>query len=445
MFNLAEMLSLNDLKNISARFMCSNLTHVLMDKLPKLTFQTLCHILDSDYPVNCSELDILSSLLDWIYYKYDERKAFACRLLLRLRLGELSILDIDTIRNKKQFYQLLERQPEVSNWFRSSVMESSYSNSGLLNKRGFKEVIVCVGGFRHDLGMTNDLRYFNTESNSWDCLTKIPYAEQCDFGLTVLNNDIYLVGGCYNDLMQEIMHKFCFKYSANDNKWKSIAPLPSERCRLYVGAVGGRLYAVGGRFGFEDISVDDETPCECYDPEENRWDPVSSIPNSRYQHAGVCQGGHLYISGGIQDDRAIADVFLYYPEYDYWSELRSMPSRRADHAMFVYEEQIHVIGGWHETEADDRILVTSIDRYDSESNEWTSIGSVPSPRLYATYTCYDKKVYVIGGWIDGDYQRKAETVMVLDLKTMTWSENMNPKIQAWEHNSCAVYVPKYPE
>ena len=49
---------------------------------------------------------------------------------------------------------------------------------------------------------------------------------------------------------------------------------------------------------------------------------------------------------------------------------------------------------------------------------------------------------MIGGWIDGDYQRKADTVHVFDLKTMTWSENNSPKIEAWEHSSCTVYIPK---
>ncbi|CAG2187616.1 unnamed protein product [Mytilus edulis] len=442
MFNLADLLSLKELKNIVARFMCSHLDHFLFDRIPQLTCHTLCHVLDCDFPVNCSELDILSGILDWIYFKFDERKSSACELFSRLRFSELTLLDIDAISNKKQLLQLFEKQPEVEKLLKSTVMTSVYNQSGLLNNRGFKEVLVCVGGFSHDRGMTNDLRYLNTESNSWDILTKIPHVEQCDFGLTVLNNDLYLVGGCYNDLMQEIIHQYCFKYSPHDNCWQSIAPYPSERCRLFVGAVEEKLYAIGGRFGSDDFAQDSETLCECYDPEEDRWDPISPIPNNRSEHAGVSHRGHLYISGGIHDDHALADFYVYYPEFDYWSEHTPMQSRRADHSMFVYNNQIHVIGGWHETNADDKVLVNSIDCYNLSTSQWETLGTVPNPRLYASYTCFNNKVYMIGGWIDGDYQRKADTVLVLDLKTMTWSENLTPNIEAWEHNSCTVYIPK---
>lgn len=441
-FNLAELLSLKELKNIVAKFMCSHLDHFLLDRMPKLTLHTLCLILDSDFPVNCSELDILSAIVEWIFYKLDERIMYTRQLFSRLRFSEISMLDIDSMHNKVQLYQILEKLPEVGAWFRSEVFNSICKYSGLLNNRGFKEVMVCVGGFSHDRGMTNDLRYFKTESNSWEVLTKIPHVEQCDFGLTVLNNDVYLVGGCYNDLMQEIIHQYCFKYSPHDNQWQSIAPLPSERCRLYVGAIEGRLYAVGGRFGPDDFTQDLETACECYDPEEDRWDPVSPIPENRSQHAGVSHNDHLYISGGIHDDHAISDFYIYYPEFDYWSELFPMQVRRADHSMFVFNNMIHVIGGWHDTEADDRVLVQTIDRYNSDTNQWETVGTIPNPRLYASYTCFERKVYMIGGWIDGDYQRKADTVHVLDLKTMTWSENNSPKIEAWEHSSCTVYIPK---
>jgi hypothetical protein len=93
---------------------------------------------------------------------------------------------------------------------------------------------------------------------------------------------------------------------------------------------------------------------------------------------------------------------LVYPEFDYWSELFPMQVRRADHSMFVFNNMIHVIGGWHDTEADDRVLVQTIDRYNSDTNQWETVGTIPNPRLYASYTCFEKKVYMIGGWIDGD-------------------------------------------
>lgn len=58
-----------------------------------------------------------------------------------------------------------------------------------------------VGGISTH-GVTNDLSYFfSTGSISqWLQLTRVPHLECSNFGCAVLNNRLYVVGGCFNQV-----------------------------------------------------------------------------------------------------------------------------------------------------------------------------------------------------------------------------------------------------
>ena len=49
---------------------------------------------------------------------------------------------------------------------------------------------------------------------SWSPLTRIPHVECCNFGCAVLQNQLYVVGGCFNQDLQENIHPFGFRYCA---------------------------------------------------------------------------------------------------------------------------------------------------------------------------------------------------------------------------------------
>ena len=49
----------------------------------------------------------------------------------------------------------------------------------------------------------------------WSPLTRIPHVECCNFGCAVLQNQLYVVGGCFNNQdLQENVHPFGFRYCA---------------------------------------------------------------------------------------------------------------------------------------------------------------------------------------------------------------------------------------
>ena len=71
----------------------------------------------------------------------------------------------------------------------------------LINSRGMELAVIKVGGFGLG-GITNEVTYFLASSGKWRHLTSIPHVEQCNFGTAVLDNELYVVGGCFNQSLQ---------------------------------------------------------------------------------------------------------------------------------------------------------------------------------------------------------------------------------------------------
>src|SRR5258705_8617282 len=115
---------------------------------------------------------------------------------------------------------------------------SNLSQEDLVNSRGMELAVVKVGGFGIG-GVTNDLTYFLPSVGKWRHLTTIPHVEQCNFGTAVLNNELYVVGGCFNQSLQENIHPFGFCYNPRYNKWGTMAPMQRERCRFSLNVVLG--------------------------------------------------------------------------------------------------------------------------------------------------------------------------------------------------------------
>ena len=117
----------------------------------------------------------------------------------------------------------------------------------MVNSRGMEMAVVKVGGFGPS-GMTNSVSYCHNlhQEGTWRELSSVPHVESCNFGVAVLHNMLYIVGGCFNQGLQENIHPFGFCYNPRIDKWNTIAAMTRERCRFSLTECGGKLYAVGG-------------------------------------------------------------------------------------------------------------------------------------------------------------------------------------------------------
>lgn len=390
-------------------------------------------------------------------YRYHSRLAFALRVLRRVHFSEISDWKVENVLQKavinkdsseQYLYRLVlaeaYRQMHLSN---SKLIATS--NNSLVNSRGMELAVVKVGGFGIG-GITNEITYCLSNERKWRHLTSIPHVEQCNFGTAVLDNELFVVGGCFNQSLQENIHPFGFRYSPRYNKWSTMAPMQRERCRFSLNVVNGRLYAIGGANESDEFAEveEDGSACECYDPKTDTWSSISPLPEYRTQHAGASiqriVAHNLYISGGLDRDLVLSSVRCYDEITDNWELKSPMLIPRADHVMLSMGHRLYVCGGWREDlDSGNRVLVDTIDAYDITTDSWEIVTNIPTPRYHAGIVGVDNKIYFIGGFhSDVMFDRDTAAIECYNIDTDTWTTGDKYPQDVWEHTCVTLYIPR---
>lgn len=450
---IAETYSLTVLKTKVYRYMSGHLLEFSNSpEFYRLTPVQLENLLAYDFPVDCSEADVLRIVLAWFFHvdnhELDVRIEYAVRIIKYIHFNEISKRKLDSLLDK--FFENRNYEFQILN---KIILQQMYLQTGstrsqlptivgtLLNSRGMEMAVLKIGGFGMS-GITNEITYCFASERKWKHLTSIPHVEQCNYGTSVFNNELYIVGGCFNQSLQENVHPFGFKYNPRSNKWTTMSPMKIERCRFSLNVIGDVLYAVGG------ISEEDATcTCECYNPARDVWYMISDLPVHISQHAGAgiesSFSSKLYISGGIDRDYVcMSKVYCYDTILEKWSACAPLLKPRADHVMLGIGKYLYVCGGWTQEE-NARALLDTIELYDPDTNTWTEITKVPTPRYHAGIVCVENKIYFIGGFhSDAMFDRDTAAIEYYDIDTKMWTvENKYPQ-DVWEHTCVTLCIPK---
>lgn len=457
LLTIGETYSLEKLQRKCYRFICLHLHEfAVTNEMNRLDFEHLQRLLTCDYPVNCTETTVLRIILNWLKTKQSNRKIATC-LLRHVHLGKISrnILE-ETLteicsRPSHQMFRELTQQLAESQRNMDELSALVSNGSALINSRGMELALINVGGFRSSSGITNEIAYYLPSTKQWQHLTSIPHIEQCNYGTAVLENELYVIGGCYNVCLKEYIHPFGFRYNPITNKWATIKPMQTDRCRFSLNALDQCLYAVGGVSEHDDEDLadadatgGDNSNVEVYDPSADSWKYVTSIPEKRSQHAGGSHNQFLYISGGLDRQRVLTSFWRYDPKQDAWQTLPDMLRARADHSMFGIGDKIYVCGGWtEEAITEHRTPVESIDMFDIESNSWRTVTTIPTPKYHAGCVAVDTRIYIVGGLLSHSmFNRASSTVEYFDIETKEWALHEPYPQNTWECTCVSLYIPK---
>lgn len=438
---IAETYSLRRLRKRVYRFICAHLCQFAeTPEFQRLSANQLEYLLACDFPVNCPEGDVLSSVLNWVAGNFRDRLSHARKLLSYVCFSEIPTSRLAELWNSPVLECLFPR------W--ALPQPSSVPPPCLVNTRGMELVLLKVGGFGLS-GVTNEITYYLPSAGRWKYLTSIPHVEQCNFGTAVLGNELYVVGGCFNQsLHQENVHPFGFRYNPLSGEWSTMAPMHRERCRFALCVARGHLYAVGGVGEVGNDGEDDDDSgqqCERYDPRTDAWVPVTSLPGSRTQHAGASWGPYLFVSGGLDGDSVLQTLLRYDTRTDVWEAMTPMRVPRADHSMVCYADQLYLVGGWYEDSATGgRVLVDAVEVYDIASNTWAEATIVPTPRYHTGVAVLGSWLYTVGGFhSDTTFDRASGIVERYDMDVgRDWEVGESYPQDAWEHTCCTLFVPR---
>ena len=229
-------------------------------------------------------------------------------------------------------------------------------------------------------------------------------------------------------------------YDPETNTWQRLADMLTVRAGAETAVVDGKIYVMGGYAGKDNQGKNFKIlkAVEMYDPQTDTWVRKQDLPVSRMQFGIGAVAGKIYAIGGVLDPKEkkpglqgrLDLVEVYDPVSDTWAKRADMPTRRDGIATAVIDDTIYAIGGngWPQVGAGGPALGT-IEVYEPRINRWTKRPDMPNLRRSFRMVVIAGKIYLIGGsavgahGVRGDWLTSTE---VYDPATKRWRLTPTP-------------------
>lgn len=173
---------------------------------------------------------------------------------------------------------------------------------------------------------------------------------------------------------------------------------------------------------------------------ENQWQQSTRapmLPPLRSSFGAIELNGKVYVCGGhagsehtYPPESFVGNMQVYDPTLNTWKELAPRPHLAHGFSLAAYGQYIYAFGGFA-YEANNKPKWKSldvIDRYDTLTDQWVTIGKLPRARSSNVVATVGSKAYLIGGWDStprspGDLEGTFHSIVdIFDLKTESVSE-----------------------
>ena len=201
-------------------------------------------------------------------------------------------------------------------------------------------------------GATANVWEFDPVADSYKALAPMP-VKRCSAQAEEVGGKIYVIGGLepYEDGTGTRVTGRHEMYDPATNSWTARSPMPTSRNHAYSGVVNGKIYVIGGRIGAGNIPATTNIDIvEEYDPATNKWGAIRNrMPTARSGGGAATYNGKIYVSGGELQNRQMSAAFraleAYDPVNDTWDVLPSMPSARHGDAAGFIGNKLHLVSG----------------------------------------------------------------------------------------------------
>jgi N-acetylneuraminic acid mutarotase len=248
--------------------------------------------------------------------------------------------------------------------------------------------IYVIGGFDESGDPLDVVEVYNVKNNSWKSIDPLPQ-EVHHPAAASYDGKIYVVGGFIS--RELIPSNQLFIYDPMNNQWTKGKSMPTPRGALNALFVNGTLYAIGGRDGSGTLNIN-----EAYDPLTNKWISKTSMPTARHHAASATVDNKIYVVGGrTVGSSSLVNINvneMYDTETEKWTAVGSMPSKRSGIAAAAVNNSFFVFGGEDLTRTYD-----NNEEYDTEDGKWTSQEPMPTSRHGLAAVSVGERIFVIGG------------------------------------------------
>jgi N-acetylneuraminic acid mutarotase len=210
---------------------------------------------------------------------------------------------------------------------------------------GYRGKVYVVGGYGP--GRSRLTTLFASSDGSWTRLA--PMLEQrAAGGAAIVNGKLYVVGGVASSTIGEAgpsqtgrLARTTLVYDIARDRW-STHPGPTPREHLAVTALGGRIYAIGGRTAGFDTNLN---LVEVYNPGTDRWRRLPRLPGKRGGTGAAGLGRWVVSVGGEAPPGTIRTVYGFDVKRHRWVKLPNLPTPRHGLGVAAFGQRVYVIGG----------------------------------------------------------------------------------------------------
>ena len=172
-------------------------------------------------------------------------------------------------------------------------------------------------------------------------------------------------------------------------RWQVIAPMPTARYGFALVNFDYKIYAFSGQTQSGITGV-----VERYDTIADKWETMTAKPTAVRDISAAVVGGKIYIPGGQRNDGTVVKTLeIYDPELDHWTQGEDLPKALSAYAIIAYEGNIYLFGGW-----DGKKYVADVYEYLPEEDQWRALSPLPEPRGYCGIAVNGGKIYILGGY-----------------------------------------------
>jgi N-acetylneuraminic acid mutarotase len=140
---------------------------------------------------------------------------------------------------------------------------------------------------------------YDPETNTWRERSPMPTPRN-HAAIGVVNGKIYVIGGRVGAAFIGLASDTSVveEYDPANDKWSAPrARMPTTRSALGYAVISGRVYVAGGEYQDPHMMATFRT-VEAYDPASNSWSIMPSMPVSRHGLAAGAIGNRLFLVGG---------------------------------------------------------------------------------------------------------------------------------------------------
>jgi N-acetylneuraminic acid mutarotase len=202
-----------------------------------------------------------------------------------------------------------------------------------------KNILYVMGGTVDGSTYTNAVWAFNPKTKTWSSKSAMPVALH-DAGVAVKNNIIYVAGG---NSPQNLRATNLLSYNPATDTWTNEASMLVAVSEPSAGVVGTSMIMADGaeNSGFTGYT-------EGYDITTNTWSALTPDPTSRSASCYGAVGSKLYVIGGTTGGEGAAAITLnesFQPSKDKWATLAAMPQASVFPGSTIYKGKLYCIGG----------------------------------------------------------------------------------------------------